>query len=88
MQWMSHLFFERNKILNLYLHRLIEKNTKDLPTKNIEKIFNVFHNAGYGKNEIHPEQVNRSSTQVKKENKTEVKSPVIVTNPAIQKRFI
>ncbi|HSF49684.1 MAG TPA: hypothetical protein VLA74_02895 [Nitrososphaeraceae archaeon] len=26
--------------------------------------------------------------QVKKENKTEVKSPVIVTNPAIQKRFI
>jgi hypothetical protein len=67
---------------------LIEKNTKDLPMRNIEKISNVFHNAGYGKNEIHAEQVNRSSTQVKKENKTEVKSPVIVTSPAVQKRFI
>jgi hypothetical protein len=88
MQWRSHLFFEGNKILNLYLRRLIEKNIKDLSTRNIEKIPNVFHNDVYGKSEIHPEQVNRSSTQVNKENNTEVKSPVIVTNPAIQKRFI
>jgi len=39
MQWMSHLFFEGNKILNLYLLRSIEKNTKDLPRRNIEKKF-------------------------------------------------
>jgi len=83
---MSHLFFEENKILNLYFRRLIGKNTKDPPTRNIEKIPNLFHNPVYAKNEIHPEQVDRS--QVKKENKAEVKSPVIVTNPAIQKRFI
>lgn len=70
---MSHLFFEGNKILNLYLHRSIEKKYKgSIYEKYRKKIPNVFHNAVYGKNEIHPEQVNRSCTQVKKENKTEV----------------
>lgn len=42
MQRMSHLFFEGNKILNLYLHRSIEKNTKDLHTRNIEKFLTYF----------------------------------------------
>lgn len=51
---MSHLFFEGNKILNLYLRKSIEKNTKDLPRRNIEKIPNIFHNAVIGKKEIHP----------------------------------
>lgn len=63
---MSHLFFEGNKILYLYFRRLIEKNTKDPPTINIEKIPKIFHNAVYGKNEIHPEQVDRSSSKKRK----------------------
>ncbi|MGB9169311.1 MAG: hypothetical protein WCB31_10330 [Nitrososphaeraceae archaeon] len=45
---------------------MIEKNTKDPPTINIEKIPKIFHNAVYGKNEIHPEQVDRSSSKKRK----------------------
>lgn len=69
---MSHLFFEENKILNFYFRRLIEKNTKDPPTRNIEKIPNLFHNPVYGKNEIHPEQVDRSSSKKGKQNRGQI----------------